>query len=271
MNTRLMLCFGLALVLIAGVLFWMYWPGFTGIRGAEAVEIAREAPFLMPDTAPWREFLAAVVTEEGLVDYEEAGRMRPLLATYLEEVARATPARFAGDNERLAFYINAYNALVIEGVLRHAPMASVEEAGPFHKFFRERAYLIAGARVSLHGLETKVIRRYNPLLHFGLNCASRSCPPLGGTPFEAATLVDQLERAAAEFIANETFNTFDPETGTWRLSKIFQWYEKDFGGPEAVAALIGKYHPAGFPPGAAVEFREYDWRLNRGSVAASQP
>ncbi len=258
----IMIGFGVVLLLVLFFLFW--WPRFTGTHGVLAVEVDREAAFQHPDTTLWQSFLDAVVDEEGMVRYEVAqGPARQYLSAYLEQVAKATPARLKTDEERLAFYINAYNAMVIEGVLRYWPIGSVNDAGPFHKFFREKAYRLAGVKVSLHGFETKIIRNYDARLHFALNCASTSCPVLSREAYRAETLDAQLERAAGKFINDATKNRFNTKTGSWSLSKIFEWYADDFGGEQGVRDLLRKHTWFDWPQDATFTHGDYDWTLNK--------
>ena len=255
----------LLLVVITAVTLALYWPSFSGTRGALRLEAPRQAPFLYPDPSPLQAFFDVVVDERHRVDYPSAlGPAHQQLGNYLGQVAAATPAAFADDNQRLAFYINAYNALVIEGVLTNWPISSVEEVGSLHKFFRDRVYTVAGVVVSLHGFETKVIRKYDPRLHFALNCASASCPPLSRFVYRPETLEEQLETAAAEFINNPVFNSYDRTTGTWRISMIFKWYAQDFGGEKGVRALLA-HHTGIASDEATLVYQPYDWSLNNAS------
>ncbi len=256
------------LVMLGGSLA-LWWPEFAGTRGAEAIERQISSTPFVPNTRSWQAFLDEVVDDEGNVDYEKAqGPIKQQLQLWLDQVARATPSLFESDDQRLAFYINAYNALVISGVLRYWPINSVDEAGALHKFFRERAYVVAGVQVSLHGFETQVIRQYDPRLHFALNCASASCPPLSARAYSAGELDSQLEAATARFIGDLSRNMYDDMTQTWYLSKIFEWYEADFGGEDGVRALLKKHAPTPVFDEAQIIFLEYDWGLNKRVTAA---
>lgn len=246
----------------AGLAWWLWWPRFSGISGADAVERTDPGLFLRPSPEAWGRFLRSVVDERGNVDYQRAREVRADLDIYLDQVARATPALFGSDEERLAFYINAYNALVIEGVLHYWPIASVEDVGSLHRFFREKRYPVAGTTVSLHGLETRVIRKYDPRLHFALNCASASCPRLSIEPFRVETLDQQLESAVSAFINDPAHNRYDQAANTWHLSKIFEWYSQDFGGQNGVKALLLRHARTTWPDNATLAYLDYDWSLN---------
>ncbi len=258
----------IALAVLALAVYLAWWPSFAGLRGAGLIERPRDRPFFRPDPTSWDRFLAEVVVEDGNVRYDAAlGAARAHLDDYLEQAARATPAQFADDRERLAFYLNAYNALTIEGVLRRWPIDSVEDAGPFHRFFRDRAYTVAGVLVSLHGFETRVIRRYDPRLHFALNCASASCPPLRAEAYRAEKLEAQLREDAALFVNDARFNRYDAGENTWSLSKIFEWYADDFGGESGVRALLRRHARVDWPDGAVLTYQAYDWSLNHSKGA----
>ncbi len=237
---------------------------FAGLGAAAEVARLDQRPFHQPDPAPWDAFLKEVVTDEGLVDYSRArGVVLARLHTYTASLARATPAAFGDDQARLALYLNAYNAFVIEGVLHYQPINSIEDVGPFHQFFRERRYRLAGQVLSLHDLETTLIRPMDARIHFALNCASRSCPPLRAEAFRGPRLEAQLSEATEAFVRNQHFNGYDARAGVWRLSALFDWYRDDFGGEAGVRAMLARFGPAGADAAAPIQFLDYDWRLNR--------
>lgn len=259
---RLKITIGLlvAFLLIGPLLVFVVWPRWSGTAGAEQIETITHRQAFRPDPEPWDRFLQAVVDEEGMVDYNlAAGEAQKDLDAYIAQIAMAVPAKFDNDQQRLAFYINAYNALVIKGVLRYQPIESVKDVGSASLFFRERAYHVAGVQVSLHGFEQKVIRRYDPRLHFALNCASYSCPPLSNRAYRAETLDQQLEQATRRFLGDPQRNQFVGET--WRLSQIFQWYAQDF--KPNVVDFIQSRRPQASPEPEDIEYLPYDWSLNR--------
>ena len=268
MNLRILLLFGLVILVVLAVAAWLYWPSFAGTRGTQSVETLTDHAYFQPQPDAWQQFLDGVVDPMGNIRYQvAAGPLKDHLADYLDQVARATPAAFAHDRERLALYINAYNAMVISGILRYWPISSVDDAGPFHHFFRERVYVIAHTRVSLHGFETNLIRKYDPRMHFALNCASASCPPLNSNAYRAETLEAQLDAATGDFINNPRFNRYDAKTNTWYLSKIFQWYASDFGGETGIRELLARYaEPESrreqVSSAPKMVYLDYDWRLN---------
>ncbi len=204
------------------------------------------------------------------------------------------PATLPDQNSRLAFWINLYNALIIDAVIQFDVRQSVNE---FPGFFWRAAYRVGGHRFSAFDIEYGILRangshpaipgphfgrrdprrafaltRLDPRIHFALVCAAQSCPPIGFYSFDQ--IESQLDLAARSFI-NSGGVEIDQDKGEVRLSKIFQWYAPDFGGG---SLAIGKKQPildyvAQFLDDDAgrsfiqngnpsVSFQHYDWRLN---------
>jgi len=241
-------------------------------------------------------FLRRHVSPQGRVDYAAARRDRDDLDRYLARLAAFSPdnapERFPADDDRdrLAYWINAYNASAISLVLANMPIESVEDVPrPAAFFFLPRVagffvfqrVVLGGKKMSLYSLENSLIRKRfrEPRVHFALNCASNSCPRLPAQAFSAELLDDELEREARRFIGEARNVRLDPATGTGtlHLSSIFDWYEKDFTRwmadrrPELEASLRAyvTHYLAGDTATAvhdctdcAVEFVPYDWGLN---------
>ncbi len=188
-------------------------------------------------------------------------------ATHLESLKTADPGSMS-TNEALAFWINAYNALVIKNVNDHPGMKKPTNVSGF---FDRTKFKIAGESLTLNDIENKVIRpKFNePLIHFGLVCAARSCPPLIPQLYTSSNVRSLLAKNASDYLGNEAQNSFDPATGTLKVSKIFEWYIADFGGNnEGIIAFVKKHAPDSMSGEIAkaesvnVTFKEYDWTLN---------
>jgi hypothetical protein len=239
-------------------------------------------------------FLSRHVSPQGRVDYAAARHDRDDLDRYLARLAAFSPdnapERFPAEDDRLAYWINAYNASAISLVLANMPIESVEDVPrPAAFFFLPRAagffvfqrVVLGEKKVSLYSLENGLIRKrfLEPRVHFALNCASNSCPRLPAQAFSAELLDAELEREARRFIGEARNVRLDPATGTGtlHLSSIFDWYEKDFTRwvadrrPELEASLrayvtlylaedtAAAVHDC---TDCAVEFIPYDWGLN---------
>lgn len=163
--------------------------------------------------------------------------------------------------EALAWYLNAYNAWILHNILAKYPTKGPLDGETL--FFHGNRIVISGEKTSFNDLEQKVIRpTFNePRVHFALNCASASCPPLNVKPFEAATLNADLDRLARAFINGKAVQFADGGK-TLRLSKIFDWYGEDFGGKDKVVAYLNGYRTSRLPDAANIQFMDYDWSLN---------
>lgn len=184
----------------------------------------------------WTLVLEDFVDERGFVDYEALTRDRSRLDAYVDAIAETSPETcpdlFPTSAHALAYYINAYNALVIRGVVDRGPEQESVWRGLVSglNFFVLMRVEVGGERMSLKYLEDKIVRaRFDDArVHAALNCASISCPRLPRKAFEAAGLDAQLESAMAEFVGDPRHVRVDAERGILWLSKIFDWYGNDF-------------------------------------------
>ncbi len=161
----------------------------------------------------------------------------------------------------LAWHLNAYNAWILNSILKKYPAEGPLDREPH--FFQTNRIMISGAQTSFDRFETDMIRSafQEPRIHFALNCASESCPPLHTRPFAAATLAADLDRLVRAFV-NTNPNGVVLKGGEVKLSRIFDWYAADFGGKENLLPFINRYRETPIPDGASVRFLEYSWRLN---------
>lgn len=230
--------------------------------------------------------------ERGRVDYD-AMRQSEAYREYVADTALLRDydlGRLGSREEQLAFWINIYNTLVIHGVIVLGIRESVKE--DVHFFTRIR-YAIGGLTFSPDEIEHGILRGNHrpphglfhlfaggdpklecvvdppdPRIHFTLVCASSSCPPINF--YTPERIEEQLDVAAAGFINGPEVEIL-PRENRLRLSPIFKWYRPDFGGHEGVIDTLIRYLDHGeakdFLIGrglaADVEWKEYDWRLNR--------
>lgn len=202
--------------------------------------------------------------KNGVVNYPgfEDG---PAFRQYLDAFAK--PGAPPGKADKLAYYINAYNALAIEGILEGLSPSSL--LGQL-RYFKLKDWPLDGKSISLYDLEHKIIRPLGePRIHFAIVCASMSCPRLRSEAYSAAILERQLDEQARHFINDPSRNRFDSATRTAHLSKIFDWFDEDF---KAAAGSTQKYLARYVAdPGIAkdlaadaykIEPLPYDWNLN---------
>lgn len=165
---------------------------------------------------------------------------------------------------KLAYYINAYNIWMLKLIMDSYPVDSVRDIAMFFGVFTGKRIHVAGERMSLNHLEKQIIIPVfeEPRIHFALNCASASCPPLLDEPFTAARLDAQLEQVTRTFLAQPGPHSYQIEEGNYiRVSKIFDWYRSDFD-PPGIVRYINKYRSQSLDPAMSVKFFDYDWRLN---------
>ncbi len=195
------------------------------------------------DYSSYERLLSDYVDQRGLVDYARLKENSGDLDLFYQQIATYSPDShpqfFDDDDARLAYWINSYNLTTIKGVLYNYPITSVAEVAPpallfffpsKSGFFYFQRFTYGGAETSLYYLENSVIRKRfkDPRYHFGLNCASSSCPQLPRVPFYPDRLDEQLEAEAAKFINLNDNVRYDKLEKTLYLSAIFNWYEKDF-------------------------------------------
>jgi hypothetical protein len=209
------------------------------------------------------------VDEKGRVNYTKLKANPKKLEAYLDLLAFADPEELPY-NERLTFWINTYNALVIKGVVNHYPITSVRKVKLFNGFFSRLKFQVANKMYTLNQIEHDIIRIefVEPRVHFVLVCASSSCPPLWNRAFSAETIEERLETATFNFIRNPEQVRIDRPKRHVYVSKIFKWYDDDFTeGYDGVTDFLTDYLPpedVEFLESTDVKLRhlDYDWTLN---------
>ena len=214
----------------------------------------------------WDRIVRAHV-RDGHVDYS-AIQADGRLTGYLRELNRIDPTQLARRHEQLAFWINAYNAFAVQGILDHySPMTLWGR----YRYFIGRDYRVGGTTINLYDLERQVLieQFHEPLMHFAIVCASTSCPKLQPWAYQPEQLDRQLVQVAKAFINDPTRNRFDPTQKVASLSMIFHWFEKDFAAAAgSVLAYIACYIDDPelakelTQPGYRIEYLDYDWSLN---------
>ena len=221
-----------------------------------------------PDQAqPWRDLygrlLPKYVTSSG-VKYA-AWKADPADMKTIQEVVNGIAnQKVSGLNkkEQLAFYINAYNAWILYEALGKYPTKSVKDL--LFTFFTGKRIKVAGEEMSFNHLEKDIIRaKFNePRIHFALNCASRSCPPLDPEPFRAEKLDAQLEKLALAFVNSPRGVDYNAGSRTAALSAIFNWYKDDFKAAAGPVAFINKRRKPPLPNDTRITYQDYNWSLN---------
>ena len=213
---------------------------------------------------------------EGLVDYD-AFAASPEFSAYLERLATARPDGLA-EPERLAFWVNVYNAWTIAQVNAHEERESIRNINktlgllPLKGPWSEKMVRAGGRTLSLDDVEHGIIREDfdEPRIHFALVCAALGCPPLRSEAYTGGRLEGQLEDQARAFLRESPLkNRVDVEEETVWVSSILTWYKGDFGGTdESLGRFLARYWPEGpereMLLSGAFRLRktDYDWTLN---------
>ena len=213
--------------------------------------------------------LGSCVSEEGLVDYGCFLARRDEFQSYLDQLSENYPDdRIWKLEEKLAYWINAYNAFTIDLILNNYPVSSIKsiKSGiqiPFINSIWDQKNIALGPNLfCLNDIEHEILREEfeEPRIHFAINCASISCPQLLNTAFDAEKIFEQLERQTKIFVNDPTKNRYSK--GVFKVSKIFSWFRFDFGGNEGVKKLLKKYYDGELPSEFRIEHLEYNWALN---------
>ncbi len=270
---------GVALLLVAivaGLSAWLF--GIKRIRAG-----------VEPSTdlyGEWDALLTKHVHPDG-VDYEglkaDEATLRRVVATFEEVGPKSTPDRFADRDHELAYYVNAYNALTLLGVVEHHPVSSIQdvhgliEPKPGFGFFWGLRFGLDGRSINLYDLENSIIRGYDDArIHAAINCASASCPTLSSRAYRPETLSDQLDAATRAFVGSDTH--VRSVEGAVELSSIFTWFRGDFESHATTLGLEGSTlawieHYSADPTrreaaanarqqGHELRYVDYDWSLN---------
>ena len=224
---------------------------------------------LLPATFTHHTFdqvLAEHVTD-GVVNYHTLAANQSFDA-YLSDLTRIAPQQLPTPNHRLAFWINAYNAFAIKGILDGYSPSTFSGR---YTYFIAQDYIVGDEPINLYDLERKILipAFREPRIHFAIVCASQSCPKLQSQAYTPENIDQQLTYSAQQFINDPSRNHFDQKHKIAYLSQIFDWFQEDFTNHSG--SLL--QYIAQFVTDLAlaedlrttpytIEFLEYDWRLN---------
>ncbi|MDQ6923475.1 MAG: DUF547 domain-containing protein [Pseudomonadota bacterium] len=217
--------------------------------------------------ARWSRVLDRYVNDQGQVDFRGLAGDPANLNAYVDYIARVSPVSapqsFPTREARLAYYINAYNALAMFNVVRMGIPESLTGLTKL-RFFWLSQFQVGGESMSLYSLENRTIRPMgDERVHFALNCMSVGCPRLPREPFAAARLDEQLDREARRFFGEARNLQIDSKHDIARVSEILRFYTEDFlRKSPSLIAYIDRYAAGKVPGDYAVTFIEYDWTLN---------
>jgi hypothetical protein len=204
----------------------------------------------------------------GVVNYQGFKNEEAKLDEYLT-VLENTNAKELSQNEQFAFYVNAYNAWTIKLILSAYPeIESIKDLGNIFKSPWEKEIVrIRGKLLTLDDIEHEILRAQykDPRVHFAVNCASKSCPPLISEPYRGSTLDSQLDDATRAFINDPKSNYL--KDNKLYVSRIFKWFSEDFN--DDVLGFFLQYGEGDFKKRLEkqkdklkIVYLKYDWSLN---------
>lgn len=206
----------------------------------------------------WHKLLQAYVTEQGQVNYKAFKANKKQLNNYISSLAQQLPEESWSKNDVLAYWINAYNALTVDLIIRNYPIKSIKD---IKNPWDERLWKLGNKWYNLNEIEHQILRKMDePRIHFAIVCASFSCPKLQNYAFTASNLETQLTESTRDFLADNNRNIITENK--IEISKLFQWFTKDFKQNGSVIDFINAYTDIEINPKAKTSYLDYNWDLN---------
>ena len=215
----------------------------------------------------WDALVKKHVSKNGMVDYQGFLKDKKQLQVYLDKLSANRPTSKWSKNEKMAFWINAYNAFTVKLILDNYPIKSIKDIKrgiPFVNSVWDIAFIPMGKeKIDLNYIEHTILRKEfkDPRIHAAINCASFSCPLLRNEAYYASRLDEQLNDAMRKFVNDSQRNQLDKSN--IKISKIFSWFAGDFKvNGSSVVDYLNKYAKKRVQPNAKIDFLEYQWELN---------
>ena len=228
--------------------------------------------------------LQKYVDRRGDVDYatwQSNAQDRSTLLNYLLGMNSIDTSLQTSRQSKMAFWINAYNALTIEGILQLYPTKSIKDHAPDasgYNIWDDFKLPVGGQEYSLNDIEHKVLRKMgDPRIHFAIVCASKGCPQLSQRAYFPGSLEQQLSNSAVLFFQTPEKFSYDVQRGQLGLSPIIQWFGDDFGRTDGERLqYLSQFMPAGAAQlaasgSAATTYLDYDWSLNLAPAQNAVP
>jgi len=215
----------------------------------------------------WDALVKKHVSKNGMVDYQGFLKDKKQLQVYLDKLSANRPTSKWSKTEKMAFWINAYNAFTVKLIVDHYPVKSIKDIKkgiPFVNSVWDIAFIPMGKeKIDLNYIEHTILRKEfkDPRIHAAINCASFSCPLLRNEAYTAVRLDEQLNDAMRRFVNDSQRNQLDKSN--IKISKIFSWFAGDFKlNGSSVVDYLNKYAKKRVQPNAKIDFLEYQWELN---------
>lgn len=212
-----------------------------------------------PNHDNWNSILKSNVSSSGKVNYTKMKTNLSEIENYISNLESLADQSTWSKNEKLAYWINLYNAATVRLIVQNYPTSSITKING-GKPWDKKVVTISGKSYTLNQIENDIIRPVfkEPRIHFAVNCAAISCPKIMNSAFTADKLNYQLTKQAKSFI-NGSKNSLNEDS--IEISKIFEWYAVDFG--SSIIDYLNKYSTTTINSNAAVSYKEYNWDLNK--------
>ncbi|AUC82502.1 DUF547 domain-containing protein [Lacinutrix sp. Bg11-31] len=206
----------------------------------------------------WNKLLKQHVSEAGNVDYKSIKTNRKSLTNYIISLGENIPNDTWKKENKLVYWINAYNALTVDLILRNYPLQSIKD---IKNPWEQRLWKLGNKWYSLEEIEHQILRKMDePRIHFAIVCASYSCPKLQNEAFTASNLEAQLTNATKQFLSDKNRN--DISQNNLKLSRIFKWFKKDFEQNGSLINFLNTYSDVSISEKANKSYLDYNWNLN---------
>lgn len=254
---------------VADLTFWNSIIGFV-LGVLSLTSCAQERSDVQNCTAPnhdsWTVLLQKNVDENGWVSYNQFVKDSVLLNEYLNRLSSCPPNQNWTESEKLAYWINAYNAFTIKLIVNNYPINSIKDIKkgiPFiNSVWELNFFEIGGKSFDLSTVEHQILRKEfdEPRIHFAIVCASKSCPQLMNEAFSSEKLEEQLSFQTQRFLTDSSKNELGKDKV--KISPIFKWFKKDFTKIGTLQEFVSTHSGVSISNKTKIEYKSYDWTLN---------
>ena len=206
----------------------------------------------------WNTILQTHVNANGDVNYtalKKDPNFDKVLTSFAKELPKASWTKY----EKMAYWMNVYNAYTLKLIVDNLPLKSITD---LKEPWDQKFIVLENRSFSLNQIEHEILRKefQDPRIHFGINCASISCPVLHNKAFYAENVNATLEMLTARFINDKSRNTIS--SSKLSISSMFDWFKEDFTKGQSLIAFLNKYSKTSINADASIDYQSYNWNLN---------
>jgi hypothetical protein len=206
----------------------------------------------------WDFLLKKNVSDQGNVNYKGFKKDAIYLRNYIQSLSENMPNQDWSEADVLAYWINAYNAMTVDLIIRNYPIKSIKD---IKNPWEQRLWKLGAKWYNLDEIEHQILRKMNePRIHFAIVCASFSCPKLSNNAYNATNLENQLTEATRGFLTDPNRNSITKDR--IEISKIFQWFSADFKQNGTLIDFLNTYSVTHISSDAKTRYAKYNWDLN---------